>query len=182
MERPNQNEGPRQAGAGGLIGEVRRLSGLTWDQLGRLLGVSRRSLHFWASGKVMAPANEEHLHRVLETIRKINRGTAAANRAVLLAVSKDGASTFDLFADGQYDRVIAGVGVGGEPERPAPKPLSQAARDARKPPPPEELVNALQASVHREIGRPRAARSVKVRGAGVFPRSDRKTGPRGSQN
>jgi transcriptional regulator with XRE-family HTH domain len=165
-----------------VIGELRRLSGLTWDQLGRLLGVSRRSLCFWASGKVMAPANEEHLHRVLETIRKINRGTAAANRAVLLAVSKDGASTFDLFADGQYDRVIAGVGVGGAPERPAPKPLSQAARDARKPPPPEELVNALQASVHREIGRPRAARSVKVRGAGVFPRSDRKTGPRGSQN
>jgi len=166
VERPNQNEGPRQAGAGGVIGELRRLSGLTWDQLGRLLGVSRRSLHFWASGKAMTPANEEHLHRVLATIRKIDRGTAAANRAVLLAASKDGASTFDVLADGQYDRVVAIVGVGGAPERPAVKPLSQAAWASRKPPPPEKLVNALQDSVHREIGRPRAARSVKVRGAG----------------
>ena len=36
--------------AGTAIGELRRLSGLTWDQLARLFNVSRRSLHFWASG------------------------------------------------------------------------------------------------------------------------------------
>ena len=114
----------------------------------------------------MPPANEEHLHRVLATIRKIDRGTAAANRAALLAASEYGEFPFDLLADGQYDRVVVVVGAGGASERPALKPLSQAARVARRPRPPEELVEALQDSVHRESGRTRAARSVKVRGAG----------------
>jgi transcriptional regulator with XRE-family HTH domain len=154
-----------EGGAGAAIGELRRLSGFTWDQLARLFGVSRRSLHFWASGKAMTPANEEHLHRVLATIRKIDRGTATANRAALLS-SKDGELPLDLLAEGQYDRVVVVVGAGGASERPALKPLSQAARDARRPRPPEELVEALQDSVHRESGRTRAARSVKVRGAG----------------
>jgi hypothetical protein len=155
-----------EGGAGAAIGELRRLSGFTWDQLARLFGVSRRSLHFWASGKVMTPANEEHLHRVLATIRKIDRGMADANRSVLLAPSKDGEFPFDLLAAGQYDRVVVVVGAGRAPKPLALKPLSQAARDARRPRPPEELVEALQDSAYRESGRVRAARSVKVRGAG----------------
>src|SRR4051812_580671 len=44
--------------AGAAIAELRRLTGFTWDQLARLFHVSRRSLHFWASGKIMTPANE----------------------------------------------------------------------------------------------------------------------------
>ena len=44
------------APSGAAIGELRRLSGLTWDQLARLFNLSRRSLHFWASGKPMAPS------------------------------------------------------------------------------------------------------------------------------
>ena len=62
------------APAGAVIGELRRLSGLTWDQLARLLGVSRRSVHFWASGKPMAQSNEEHLRRLLAVVRKVDRG------------------------------------------------------------------------------------------------------------
>ena len=33
------------------VSELRRISGLTWEQLAWLFGVSRRSVHFWASGK-----------------------------------------------------------------------------------------------------------------------------------
>ena len=58
------------------IAELRRLCGFTWDQLARLFNVSRRSLHFWASGKAMSPANEEHLQRVLSVLRRIDRGSA----------------------------------------------------------------------------------------------------------
>jgi len=84
--------------AAAAIGELRRLSGFTWDQLARLFNVSRRSLHFWASGKPMAPSNEEHLQRLLAVFRKIDRGSASANRTALLGVREDGSLPFDLLA------------------------------------------------------------------------------------
>jgi hypothetical protein len=43
-------EAPSEAGA---LSELRRLSGLSWGQLARALGVTRRTLHFWASGKAI---------------------------------------------------------------------------------------------------------------------------------
>lgn len=77
--------------AGVAIAELRRRSGLTWDQLARLFNVSRRALHFWASGKPMTPSNEEHLQRVLSALRKIDRGSASANRSILLRVERTAA-------------------------------------------------------------------------------------------
>jgi DNA-binding transcriptional regulator YiaG len=148
--------------AGVAIGELRRLSGLTWEQLSRLFNVSRRSLHFWASGKPMAPSNEEHLQRLLAVIRRIDRGSASANRAALLGVREDGSIPYDLLAAGQYARVFSLLGPGdaerGRPPRPSAEMLA-----VRAPPPPEELVGALQGSIHRNGGRVRAARSVRVR-------------------
>jgi len=149
--------------SGAAIGELRRLSGLTWDQLARLFKVSRRSLHFWASGKAMTPANEEHLQRVLAVVRKVDRGSASANRAVLLVARNDGTIPFDLLAQGQYESVAAMLPHGQEFPRVVPPLLSNEAGAARAPRPPEELVSALQDRVHREAGTSRAAKSVKVR-------------------
>ena len=42
---------PKSQSTGTSIMELRRLSGLTTDQLARIFNVDRRSLHFWASGK-----------------------------------------------------------------------------------------------------------------------------------
>ena len=152
--------------AGAQIGELRRLTGFTWDQLAHLFGLSRRSLHFWASGKPMASSNEEHLHRLLATVRRLDRGSAQENRTLLLTASRSGEVPLDLLVARQYERVLQVVGETASHPRAAPSPLSQAARDARRPRPPAELVGALQDSVHRELGRTRAARSVKVRGGG----------------
>jgi transcriptional regulator with XRE-family HTH domain len=149
--------------ARGALAELRRLSGLTWEQFAGLFNVSRRSLHFWASGKAMTPANEEHLQRLLLVVRKIDRGSASANRAELLAVRDDGTILFDLLANRQYDRVFSTPGLGEAKRVVAPK-LSDEAMAARVPRPPEELVDALQDRVHRETGIARAAKSVRVRG------------------
>jgi DNA-binding transcriptional regulator YiaG len=150
---------PAALSASRAIAELRRLSGLTWDQLARLFNVSRRSLHFWASGKPMAPSNEEHLQRLLAVVRKIDRGTATDNRALLLAAREDGTFPFDMLAIGAYDRVLALLAT-GEVRRVTPSGLGEAERAARTPPRPEDLVGALQDRIHPSSGRLRAARSV----------------------
>lgn len=147
--------------AGAAIGELRRLSGFTWDQLARLFGVSRRSLHFWASGKQMAPSNEEHLQRILSIVRKIDRGSASANRTALLGVRTDGSFPCDLLAAGKYDQVLALLGP-GEAHRATPRPLSEEARAARAPRPPEELVGALQDRIHPTSGHLRSAKKLAI--------------------
>jgi DNA-binding transcriptional regulator YiaG len=147
--------------AGAAIGELRRLSGLTWDQLARVFGVSRRSLHFWASGKPMAPSNEEHLQRVLAVVKKIDRGTASANRAALLGGREDGSLPLDLLVAKDYERVRSLLGE-GDARRVQLTKLSKEARAARAPRPPEELVGALQDRIHPTSGRLRAAKAIAI--------------------
>ncbi len=150
---------PAAQPGGKAIGELRRLSGLTWNQLARMFGVSRRSLHFWASGKPMTPSNEEHLQRVLAVLRKMDRGVASANRTALLAVREGGIIPFDLLVSGDYERALSILGPGVE-RRIAPPKVAQEARAARVPPSPEDLVGALQDRVHPASGRLLAAKQI----------------------
>lgn len=155
---------PESLPSSSALMELRRLSGLTWDQLARLFEVSRRSLHFWASGKPLNAVNEEHLHRLLATMRELDRGSARENRSLILGVRDDGTMPFDLLVDGQYDYVLALLGPGRAPARPQRTPLSVEARSARRPRPPDEFVGALQdhAPEKGTKGRvPRVARSRK---------------------
>ena len=145
---------------GAAISELRRLAGLTWEQLARVFGVARRSLHFWASGKPINAANEERLRRLLAALRQADRGAADVNRAMLLR-DHDGVLPIDLLAEGSFDEFLSLVGRGPGRRRLELTPLSAEAREARKPPPPEELVEALHDRVHRDVGRGRAARTVR---------------------
>jgi DNA-binding transcriptional regulator YiaG len=132
---------PRDCSA---ISELRLLSGLTWEQLARLLGVARRSVHLWASGMALSPANEERLLRVLATIRQVDRGDAAANRAALFAEHKGGVVAFDLLARGEYEQVRALLGPGRPRRVRSLRPLSASARAARMPLSPDHYVMAIQ--------------------------------------
>jgi len=144
------------------IMELRRLSGLTWEQLATLFNVARRSLHFWASGKPVNAPNEEHLCRVLAVVRKADRGCAAKNRTMLLE-DRDGVVPFDLLARGEYETFIELVGTGPGRRELNLAPLSPEEQAARKPPPPEELVGALQDRVHVWKGKVRAAKAIRRR-------------------
>ena len=142
------------------LGELRRLSGLTWEQLAKLFNVSRRSLHFWASGQPLSRFNEEQLNRLLGTIQYIDRGSASLNRSLLL---KPDNPLFDLLIAGRYEEFKQLVGVGNAPQKLQSGSLSEDVYSARMPQNPADLVDALQDPVHREVGQSRPARTARSR-------------------
>jgi len=153
---------PERASTAARIFELRRLSGLTWDSLAQLFGVSRRAAHFWASGKPMTAANEERLRGLLATLRTIDRGSGAATCAALLQPSPTGERPFDLLAAARFERVLELVGPGpGAARSTARTPLSAEAQRARAPRPPGDLAAALQDSVHMERGRLLASKPIR---------------------
>lgn len=140
--------------------EVRRVSGLTWEQLADLFSVSRRSVHAWASGKPLSASNENRLMRVLEIVRLADRGNARTNRSAFLEV-RQGTSTIELLAAEKYSEARSRLGVGTGRRHLVLGPLSANAEAARTPPKPEELVDALSDRIHKDPGRARAARTVR---------------------
>ena len=124
--------------------EVRRRSGLTWQELAELFEVSRRSVHHWANGKPVSAGNDRTIRRMLAAIRHLDRGSQLDNRALLLAVDQaTGASTLDLLQAGRFDDATARIAGDRMPEL-HPVPLSAAARDARRPPVPTLLLEGEQ--------------------------------------
>jgi DNA-binding transcriptional regulator YiaG len=145
------------------LSELRRLSGLTWDQLAKLFNVSRRSLHFWASGQPLSRFNEEHLNRLLGTIQFIDQGSANLNRSLLLRPDGNGNPLFDLLVTGKYEEFKRIVGSNNAARRPLLGSLSEDAHTAYMPQNPADLVDALQEPIHREVGRSRPARVARSR-------------------
>jgi DNA-binding transcriptional regulator YiaG len=90
---------------GSAILEIRRRSGLTWDELSDLFEVSRRSVHHWASGKVVSAKNDSHVWRVLAVIRLLDKGEAKKTRALLLASQDGKPSAFELLQSGRYEEI-----------------------------------------------------------------------------
>lgn len=144
------------------IAELRRRSGLTWDQLAKLFAVTRRSVHFWASGKLMNVANAERLSRLLTVARYIDRGSAQATRAAIMTALPDGCIPFDLLAKGDLDEVTNRLGAGSLSAMSMLAPLSVAVKSVRMPPSPNECVGALQDTVHHEVGRSRTVQVLRT--------------------
>ncbi len=145
------------------LNELKKLSGLTWEQLAKLFNVSRRSLHFWASGQPISRFNQESLYRLLETLRYINRGNADINRHNLLNPGKKNQIPFDLLVAGQYEDVKKLLGRGGASHNPPLIPLSKEEFSLRTPQKPGVLGDALQDSAHKNVGRSRPARAARSR-------------------
>ncbi len=143
------------------IFELRRISGLTWEQLGKLFGVTRRGVHYWASGKPMTAENEQRLMGILDVVRASDRGDARTTRAALFE-TKNGESGFELLSSGRYSKAREILETGVHRERPELSRLGEASASARKPLPPESLVDARQGRVHRDRGLVRSVRTVET--------------------
>ena len=90
---PSSMQGQRS-----LSSAVRKLhdsSGLTWEQLARLFGVSRRAVHNWANGGRMTDFHAGLLSRLTRVIDQLPAADAASRRAYLLAPGEDGHSLYE---------------------------------------------------------------------------------------
>jgi hypothetical protein len=151
------------------IAVFRRVSGLTWDQVARLFAVSRRSVHFWASGKAMSAEHEELLHRAVALVGGYEVGADQVRSALLSVV--DGQQVLELLAARRFADV-----EGALRERLGPpsartqvprKRLSAAAMDARRPLPPDFLAAGEVDIPPAAPGRGRKVRTVRSQGHGT---------------
>lgn len=67
-----------------LVREVKDNSGLTWEELGRIFGVSRRAVHNWANGGKANAFNSRRIRRVHALIHDLSRGNEINTREALL--------------------------------------------------------------------------------------------------
>lgn len=81
-----------------LVAELKTDSGLTADQLGRLLGVSRRSIHNWAAGSPIAPSHEERVRELSDLVFDLDVKSPEERRNLMLD-SSAGPSIFRQFAE-----------------------------------------------------------------------------------
>ena len=127
-----------------VIMEIRRRSGLIWEELGELFEVSRRSVHHWASGKAMSARHDRMIRKMLAAMRNLDRGDQERTRALLLTVDECmGVSTFDLLREGRFDEAMRRVD--GIPQVETQRAsLSDSTWEARRPPSPLLLLEAQQ--------------------------------------
>lgn len=85
----------RVASTGEQVVRLHEVSGLTWDQLARLFGVSRRAIHNWAAGSKLSARNEEALGQVGALLEERRDFPPAENRTWLLKGRPGGRSIFD---------------------------------------------------------------------------------------
>lgn len=125
------------------ITEIRRTSGLTWDQIGELFEVDRRTVQFWASGRPLRRANQERLLRAYEILRRADCGDPSITRAFLLDISR-GSMLKDLISTQDWRQAEARVRDLDPRARPLEPPaLSPTERKPRRP---LDLATALESS------------------------------------
>lgn len=87
-----------------MIRLLQQRSGLTWSELARALGVSRRAVHHWATGQRLS---EQHARRVEEfaiLVSSLGSMTPDETRAILITPGADGRSKLSIFGEASQPR------------------------------------------------------------------------------
>lgn len=153
-----ENEELTGQGQSQYISELRRLSGLTWAQLAEMLGVSRRTLHFWASGQNITGENHRLLMDVLGVVRKLSVNGAQSTRTLIFTRNERGETIFERLQQRQFTKAIQIAQEIGDSESES-KTTGRRYRDNPPAASPLILANASQENVHQDVGR---GKGVKV--------------------
>lgn len=74
--------------------DLKAVTGFTWEELAKIFGVSRRSIHSWASGSRLNHVHAIRLERLSSIAAQHDKGTADATRAELHAPIAGGLSVY----------------------------------------------------------------------------------------
>lgn len=140
------------------LAQLRRLGGFTWEQIARVFSVSRRAVHFWASGQTMTMEHEEHLHRVLAAVRRIDRGSVEETRRALQVRRFNGETPIELLSQGRFEDAVALAGAATRQSVRRAPDIRERASEWR----PEHLEGALPDTVEPVV-QPRASTRTRVR-------------------
>lgn len=158
IERPTRiSSAEPKLSASQEIKELKAKSGLTWDRLGQIFAVSRRTLHNWADGKAINSENHEKLMNVILCLDKVSQGNAGLNRRMLL-IARGGIIPIDLLIQGKFKEfhdLLQGVKLT------KPRELSAEEKHARAPVAPALLMGTRSDPVHEQPDRPRRKAKTK---------------------
>ena len=149
------------------IRDLRNISGLTWELLAKLLGVSRRTLHSWDNGHPMAVKNEDKLGRIMKAIKSLGKENVAKNRRLLLSTT-NGQIPFDLLKEERFDEFdeikddLISINSTKKPT------LSHSEVMERLPLPPQDIVEAKFDPADRNIQKKRKIKIRRVKGHDEF--------------
>lgn len=87
-----------------LLRKIRRISGLTWEELSIAMGVTRRTLHLWDAGQELSQKHLNHLHRVAGLLDRLDRGNPVLMRNHLLK-DFEGQNALSMLKEGNYSQV-----------------------------------------------------------------------------
>lgn len=155
-----KDDGEDEQGDG--ISELRRLSGLTWEQVAALFGVSRRAVHHWASGKPMAADHQAHLQRIVGHLRNLHVGRAQpAPSAMFSPIGPKGEAIFDLLAKRDYQRLVE---LTGGPDSGAPYRSQVEVAPERAPTlQPGQLVSFIEDEINIKTEPRRRVKAVRTK-------------------
>lgn len=80
------------------VRSLHRRSGLTWEELANVFGVSRRTLHNWSTGGQVSASNAQTIALVVNAIHQIDAGNPKLTRSRLLAPAEDGSTIYTRLA------------------------------------------------------------------------------------
>src|ERR1035441_737266 len=80
------------------VRSLRQRSGLTWDELARVFGVTRRTLYNWSIGGQVSSAHAQTLARVIGLVHEVDTGDARLTRSRLLAPTESGSTLYTQLA------------------------------------------------------------------------------------
>lgn len=92
-----------------VLDRIKHASGLTWEQIARLMGVQRRSIHNWLNGSTISADHEERLHALEAVVEVASSERSPHETRAWMRNRSRGASIVDLFEAGMVAEALAAV-------------------------------------------------------------------------